>query len=92
MSVALRRKLRGGGCSWWLKGKRKMSAGRRPCGKPRWMDARLTATSSGVRWLLKLGRSLPPGNYRVLARATDGEGNRGKLPAGPNAIIRVPRR
>ena len=31
VSVALRRKLRGGGCSWWLRGKRKMSAGRRPC-------------------------------------------------------------
>ncbi len=91
VSVALRRKVRGG-CSWWLKGKRKLSAGHRPCDKPRWMDARLTRASGGVRWLLELGRALPPGNYRVLVRAVDGKGNEARLPAGPGSIIRVARR
>jgi Domain of unknown function (DUF1929)/PKD domain/Kelch motif len=92
VSVALRRKSRGGGCSWWLKGKRKLSAGRRPCNRPRWMEARLSSTSGGVRWLLKLGRALPPGNYRVLVRAVDGVGNEARLPSGPGSIIRVARR
>ena len=69
-----------------------MSPGRRPCDKPRWMDVRLTSASGGVRWLLKLGRSLPPGNYRVLARAFDREGNVGKLPVGAGATTRVVRR
>ncbi len=91
VSVALRRKLPGG-CGWWLKGKRKMSVDPRPCAKPRWMDVRLTSTSGGVRWLLKLGRSLPPGKYRVLARAFDSEGNVGKLPVGAGATTRVVRR
>jgi PKD repeat protein len=91
VSVALRRKVRGGGCSWWLKGKRRLSAGRRPCDKPRWMDARLTSASGGVRWLLKLRRALPPGNYRVLVRAVDGKGNEARLPTGPGSIIRVAR-
>ena len=91
VSVALRRKLRGGGCSWWLRAKRRMSIDPRPCTKPRWMDARLTSTSAGVRWLLGLGRSLPPGNYRVLVRAIDREGNQRRLPAGPGSIARVAR-
>ena len=90
--VALRRTVRGGGCSWWLRGRRRMSAGGRPCDKPRWMDAQLSTANGGVRWLLTLGRSLPPGNYRVLVRAIDGEGNQRKLPAGPGSIARVARR
>ena len=92
VSVALRRKVRGGGCSWWLEGKRQLSAGRRPCDKPRWIDARLTSASGGVRWLLKLGRALPPGNYRVLVRAVDGKGNEARLSIGPSSITRVARR
>jgi hypothetical protein len=89
VSIAIRRRLPDGGCRWWLEKKRVMSHTARPCDRPRWMAARLTPTSSGARWLLTLGRSIPPGGYRVLARASDGEGNMSRMRATRAALIRV---
>ena len=88
VSVALRRKLPGGGCRWWLEGKRKMSS-RRRCDRPRWMEATLSPSGDGVRWLLRLRRALGSGSYRVLARATDGEGNETRLPVTRASLARV---
>jgi Domain of unknown function (DUF1929)/PKD domain len=88
VQVALRRRLEGG-CSWWLKGKRKMSGPPRSCRRPRWMNAKLRPGGNGVRWLLALGRALPPGGYRVLGRAEDSEGNVRQLPASRASLVRV---
>jgi Domain of unknown function (DUF1929)/PKD domain len=88
VKVALRRKLRGG-CSWWLKGKRRMSANPRRCDRPRWINARLAATSGGVRWQLALGKRLPAGTYRVLVRAADTEGNKSAMPLRRDSVVRV---
>ena len=94
VKVALRRKLPGGGCRWWLKGKRRMSRGRSSCTQPRWMAARLRRTGGGARWLLKLGRRFPSGTYRILVRASDTKGNRSALPLSRATLVRVraPRR
>jgi glucose/arabinose dehydrogenase len=89
VQVALRRRLNGAGCSWWLRRKRKMSGAPRSCARPRWMDAKLRPSDDGVHWLLALGRALPPGGYRVLARAEDGEGNKDRLPVTRASLVRV---
>lgn len=54
-------------------------AAARPCGQPEWVRARL----SGTHWVMPLGRSLPPGIWRVETRATDGAGN--------TETVRIPR-
>jgi hypothetical protein len=89
VSVALRRKLSGGRCSWWRKAKRKMSADPRRCDRPRWINARLASKGDEVRWLLALGKRLPPGTYRVLVRAKDTKGNESVLPQKRNSLVRV---
>ncbi len=89
VEVALRRTLRGGDCSWWLERKRMMSGPPRPCDRPRWIDARLAATSGDVQWLLALGKRLPPGTYRVLVRAEDTKGNKSALPLGRDSLVKV---
>ncbi len=89
VSVALRRKLAGGGCSWWLKGKRKMSVDPRRCDRPRWLNARLASTSGEVQWQLALGKRLPVGTFRVLVRAADTEGNESALPLKRDSVVRV---
>ncbi len=44
-----------------------------PCAAPRWLTARLSADRR--RYVLRTGRPLPAGRYRVQARATDQAGN-----------------
>jgi glucose/arabinose dehydrogenase len=92
VEVALRARLAGGECSWWLAGQRRMSATPRRCDRPRWIAARLASTSGEVQWLLVLGKRLPPGTYRVLVRGVDTAGNEGALPVGPGSLVRVARR
>ena len=75
VQVAVRRRLPRGGCSWWLRGQRQMSSGRRRCDRPRWMTASLERVKGGVRWSVRLRGQLPPGTFRVLVRATDRKGN-----------------
>jgi hypothetical protein len=87
--VALRRKLRSRDCSWWLKGKRKMSANPRRCDRPRWISARLTSTGGEVKWLVALGTRLRVGAYRVLVRGADTEGNESSLPLKHDTLVRV---
>jgi hypothetical protein len=89
VNVALRRKLARGGCTWWLEGKRKMSANPRRCDRPRWIDARLASTGGEVRWLVALGKRLPVGAYRVLVRAADREGSESALPLTRDTLVRV---
>jgi hypothetical protein len=89
VSVALRRRLSGGRCSWWLAAKRRMSTAPRRCDRPRWINARLAATSGNVQWLVVLGKRLPPGTYRVLVRAADTEGNLATLPLHRDSLVRV---
>jgi hypothetical protein len=87
--VALRARRSDGGCSWWIPRLERMSAGRRSCKRPRLHAAELTPTDGGVRWLAKLGGSLPAGRYRVIVRARDNAGNKSRLRAGPSTLIRV---
>lgn len=87
--VALRRRVKGGRCGWLLKKNGKVRLVRRRCDRPRWMTAGLTPTRAGARWLLALGRSIPPGSYRVLARASDVHGNASSLNLSSAARIRV---
>ena len=87
--IALRRRVSGEGCSWWLKGKRKMSVNPRRCDRPRWINARLAGASGEVRWLLALGKRLPPATYRVLVRAEDTKGNDRVLPLSRETLVRV---
>jgi glucose/arabinose dehydrogenase/PKD repeat protein len=70
LRIAVRR-----GCRWW-----NVRAGRlgraAKCAKPRWMKPALRPVKPGTwAWTLKLGGPLPPGTYRVLARAVDAVGN-----------------
>lgn len=87
--VALRRKLSGGECAWWLASKRRMSVEPRRCDRPRWIKARLSSTGGEVRWLLALGKRLPVGTFRVLVSATDKKGNESALPLNRDSIVRV---
>jgi glucose/arabinose dehydrogenase len=87
--VALRERRSGGGCRWWIPRLARVTAGPRSCDRPRLRAAELTPTDGGVRWLAKLGGSLPAGRYRVVARALDNAGNKSRLRAGPSTLIRV---
>jgi len=92
VEVALRAR-RADECGWWLAAKRRISEAPRRCDRPRWINARLTATSGEVQWLLVLGKRLPPGTYRVLVRGTDTAGNQNTLPLNRESLVRVrPRR
>ncbi len=66
-----------------------MSGAPRRCDRPRWINARLAATSGDVQWLLALGKRLPPGTYRVLVRAEDTKGNESALPLGRDSLVKV---
>jgi glucose/arabinose dehydrogenase len=90
--VAVRRKPPRGGCSWWLRGRRRMSTGRRRCDRPRWMNAELERISSGVRWKVRLAGKLPPGRFRVLVDAADRRGNVSRLPRKRASLVRVRKR
>jgi hypothetical protein len=89
VKVALRARLRQDECAWWLAGKRRMSVEPRRCDRPRWINARLAATSGDVQWLLVLGKRLPPGAYRVLVRAEDTKGNARSLPLSRETLVQV---
>jgi hypothetical protein len=51
----------------------RLAAAKSGCDRPTWFRA----TRRGSRWTFPLEEPLPPGNYRVLARGKDGEGNVG---------------
>jgi hypothetical protein len=89
VQVALRARLGGDECAWWLAAKRRMSVAPRRCDRPRWNNARLAATSGEVQWLLALGKLLPVGAFRVLVRAADTEGNESALPLKRDSLVRV---
>jgi PKD repeat protein len=89
VQVALRARLGGDECAWWLVTKRRMSVAPRRCDRPRWIHSRLAATSGEVQWLLALGERLPPGTYRVLVRAEDTKGNDSTLPLSRDSVVRV---
>ena len=89
VQVALRARLGGDDCAWWLAAKRRMSVAPRRCVRPRWINARLASTSGEVRWLLALGKRLRPGTFRVLVRAADTEGNESALPLKRDSLVRV---
>ena len=89
VQVAVRRRLPRGGCSWWLRGQRQMSSGRRRCDRPRWMTASLERVKGGVRWSVRLRGQLPPGTFRVLVRATDRKGNILRLAPSRATLVRV---
>jgi glucose/arabinose dehydrogenase len=91
VQVALRARLAGGECSWWLAGQRRMSVTPRRCDRPRWIAARMASTSGEVQWLLVLGKRLPQGTYRVLVRGVDTAGNESALPLGRASLLRVAR-
>lgn len=92
VQVALRVRHRKNSCRWWLAGRRKLGISARRCDRPRWLNARLAATTRNVRWLAVLGRRLPPGRYRVLVRARDTAGNLSQPPLGRASRVQVPRR
>jgi glucose/arabinose dehydrogenase len=89
VQVALRARQQRQRCRWWLAGRRKLSASLRRCDRPRWLGARLAATSGNARWLAVLGRRLPPGSYRVLVRARDTAGNVSQPALGRASLVRV---
>jgi hypothetical protein len=91
VQVALRGRRTKAGCRWWVPARKRMSVGRRSCKRPRWKTAELTATKSGVRWLVKLGAQLPAGRYRVLVRGLDKLGNSSRLTSGKSTAVRVGR-
>nr|MBA2348496.1 alpha/beta hydrolase [Solirubrobacterales bacterium] len=51
----------------------RLARGNVPCSEPRWLRARLL--SGGRRYVLRTGRRLPTGRYRVRVRAIDRAGN-----------------
>ncbi len=90
--VSVRRRLRGGGCSWWLRPKRRMSTGKQRCDRPRWMKAKLARRNGVVLWSVRLHGRLPAGTFRVLVRATDRKGNTSKLPHSRASVVKVRKR
>jgi hypothetical protein len=90
--VSVRRRLRRGGCSWWLRGRQRMSAGKLRCDRPRWMKAKLRLVEGGVRFTVRLHGRLPAGSFRVLGRATDRKDNVSRLPRSEASVVRVRKR
>ena len=90
--VSVRRRLRRGGCSWWVRPKRRMSTGKLRCDRPRWMKAKLARRNGVVRWSVRLHGRLPGGTFRVLVRATDRKGNTSKLPRSRASVVKVRKR
>ena len=91
VQVALRGRRTEEGCRWWLPRLERMSIGLRSCERPRWLATELTGIKGGVRWLAKLGASLPAGSSRVVARAFDNANNQSLLGSGSNTRVRVKR-
>ena len=89
--VAVRHRLRGG-CAWWLRPERRLSTGRKPCDRPRWMRARLRRDERPDLWSVRLRGPLPPGRFRVLVRAVDRAGNAARLKPSRASLVRVPKR
>jgi Domain of unknown function (DUF1929)/PKD domain/Kelch motif len=89
VSVAVRSRLGGDECAWWLAAKRHMSVAPRRCDRPRWINARLASTSGEVQWRVVLGKPLPLGSYRVLVKAADKKGNESALPLKRDSLVRV---
>ena len=90
--VSVRRRLHRGGCSWWLRPKRRMSTGKRRCDRPLRMKAMLDRRNPVVRWSIRLHAKLPAGTFRVLVRATDGKGNTSALPRSRASLVHVRKR
>jgi glucose/arabinose dehydrogenase len=89
VEVSVRRRLRRGGCSWWLRGQRQMSTGQRRCDRPRWMKAKQMRGSRAVRWSVRLRGRLPGGSFRILVRASDRRGNLSNLPRRRASLVMV---
>ena len=92
VEVAVRRRLRGRGCSWWLRSQGRMARKRLRCDRPRWMRAKLRRVESGVRWSVRLRGRLPAGTYRVLVKATDRRGNVARLRPSRASVVKVRKR
>jgi glucose/arabinose dehydrogenase len=72
LRIAIRpQHVHGGQCLWWSAKHARMVRVDRGCGKPSWLQVRLSTANGGVAWRLPLGGLLPVGRYTLLVSALD---------------------